>query len=212
MVPRSWYAAPDMCVEPEVASTPEELDFRIRGTATLLEGTMQTLYAWHNQLIREGWSDREVQNLLPPPVPVVQGWTCENYQRSLELTMQVWERWQPWVAPPALIGIGSVCRRSLKHPKHGLHAIIDALEGMIPPTTRAHLFGVKGTVLNDLKMREWVASYDSMAYDFSARIEARTKKISNSIAHRSEAMSCWMNKAVARMAPAPGDQFRLALY
>lgn len=212
MVPRSWYSAPDMCVEPEIAASKDELDFRIRGTATLLEGTMQTLYAWHNQMVREGWSETAIQNLLPPPVAVIQGWTVENYQSSLELTMQVWERWQPWVAAPALIGIGSVCRRSLKDPKHGLHAIVDGLEGMIPKTTRAHLFGVKGTVLNALKMREWVASFDSMAYDFSARIDARTKKISNSIQHRSEAMCSWMNKAATRMAPAPGDQFRLPLH
>lgn len=126
--------------------------------------------------------------------------------------MQVWERWEPWLQKPLLIGIGSVCRRSLSHPEFGLHAILAGLESMVPKGSKLHLFGVKGSALSELKMLPFVASADSMAYDFSARVKARSSGISNSIAHRSEVMSGWMSKAATRMAPAAGDQFRLPLY
>lgn len=211
-LPRAWWSQPDMCVEPQLASSTEELEFRINGTATLLEGTMRVVYAWHDQMAREGWSASAIHNVLPPPVPVLQGWRVSDYQRSMDLLMQVWDRWEPWVDKPALIGIGSVCRRSLNDKEFGLHAILAGLEGMIPKESRLHMFGVKGTALKELKMLPFIASADSMAYDFSARVSARTNGISNTIAHRSDQMSSWMRKASARMAHSPGDQLRLQLF
>ena len=152
-----------------------------------------------------------VADLVRPPVPILQGWSIDDYLRSLELTMQVWERWQPWLAPPSLIGIGSVCRRNLSHPKHGLYAILAALEGRLPKHSRVHLFGVKGTALDEIKMMPWVASADSMAFDFQARVKAREAGRPKSVHLRSKAMEMWMSKAAQRLAPSAGDQFRLAL-
>ena len=126
--------------------------------------------------------------------------------------MKVWSRWQPWLAMPSLIGVGSVCRRSLKHPTHGLHAILAGLEGNLPEGSKLHMFGVKGSVLNELKMLDWIASADSMAYDFGARIKARKEGRSNTMAHRASEMSQWMHSAAQRLMPSAGDQFRLPLF
>ena len=60
-------------------------------------------------------------------------------------------------------------------------------------------------------MLDWVASADSMAYDFGARIKARQGGLSNTTAHRSSEMSRWMTSARSRMSAQPGDQLRLPL-
>lgn len=123
-------------------SSEREIDFRINATATFLEGTLRILYEWQNEFAKT-CSSTVLANLLKPPVPVIQGWDSAHYKRSLEMLQQVWRRWQPWLAPPALIGLGSVCRRDLKHPTHGLYAILDRLEPLIPTGSRVHCFGVK---------------------------------------------------------------------
>lgn len=196
----SWYSAPDLCVEPDIATNQEEVDFRINATATLLEGCLRVLYEWQNQLARD-CSPAVVANLARPPMPFIQGWAPADYERSLELTLQVWGRWRPWLASPVLLGIGSVCRRSLRHPDHGLEAVLTRLAKVWPSGPRAHLFGVKGTALGELQAMGWVASADSMAYDFGARIKARKKAMSNCIAHRCAEMDSWMSRALARCSP-----------
>lgn len=204
----SWYSAPDLCCEAEIAGSQAEVDFRINATVTLLEGCLRVLYAWQNELVKTCPAST-VAYLLRPPVPVIQGWSLSDYLRCLDLIVQVWERWTPWLAMPALMGLGSVCRRSLKHPEHGLYTVLAGLEGRLPPESRLHLFGVKGACLQDLKMNKDVASADSMAYDFGARVKAHREGKSNNFAHRSDEMTRWMNSALKRIAPAAGDQFRL---
>lgn len=199
----TWYSQPDLCCEPAVASNEAEVDFRVRATATLLEAVLQQLYAWQLELARE-CSAQVVANMLRPPVPVLQGWSLDDYLRSLDLLDQVWGRWQPWLAPPKLIGLGSVCRRDLHHPKHGLYAVLAGLEGRLPANARLHLFGVKGAALSRIKDLPWIASADSMAYDFGARINALKAGRSNTIAHRSQEMTRWMQAAASRMR---ADQF-----
>ncbi|SDR54968.1 hypothetical protein SAMN05443245_7553 [Paraburkholderia fungorum] len=204
----AWVAQPDLCCEPELAADQPAIDYRVRATATLLEGMLRVVYTWQDELMRT-MSANAVQNLVRIPVPVVQGWSVDDYRRSIDLMLQVWERWAPWIAPPSLIGLGSVCRRHLTDPNHGLYAILEGLEGRLPPGARLHLFGVKGTALERVKMYEWVASVDSMAYDFSARIAARKSGHPNTLAHRSMQMDRWMESAMRRAVPACGDQFRL---
>lgn len=208
MLSCSWWSQPDMCCEPEIAATQGEVDYRVNATATLLEGTLRIVYAWQNELAKDCPAS-VIENMVRPPVPVLQGWGADDYMRSLDMLMKVWERWQPWLAAPALIGVGSVCRRNLNHPTHGLYAILAALEPHLPAGSRLHLFGVKGTCLSTLKMLKCVASADSMAYDFSARVKAHQLGKSNTMAHRSEEMTNWMTTAAARMKPTVGDQHRL---
>jgi len=204
----SWWSQPDLCCEPEIAASRDEVDYRIRATATLLEGVLRVVFAWQNELART-CSPGTVASMLPPPVPVLQGWSADDYLRSLDLLEEVWSRWQPWLAPPALIGIGSVCRRHLYHPEHGLLAILARLEGRLPAGARLHLFGVKGASLSHLKLSDRIASADSMAYDDGARRLAWRSRRSNTVGHRCDAMTRWMTDAARRAAPAAGDQLRL---
>jgi hypothetical protein len=202
----AWWSQPDMCCEPEIATNQDEIDYRINATATLLEGTLRQLYAWQNELSKI-CSATTVANMLPPPVPVLQGWSSQDYLRSLDLLNAVWERWQPWLAPPRLIGIGSVCRRTMGHKTHGLYAILDKIEGSIPNGSKLHLFGVKGACLDDLAKKSWIASADSMAYDFSSRMKALKERRSNTLSRRCEEMTRWMSAAAARIQPMAGLHF-----
>jgi hypothetical protein len=192
----TWWAQPDLCCEPEIARDQSQVDYRVAATATFLEGTLR---------IVDQWSGEYGQPLLAP-IPVIQGWSIRDYSRSLELMLKVWTRWH--ASPPALIGVGSVCRRELHHASHGLLAVASAIEVHLPKGSRLHLFGVKGTALSALKMFDCIASVDSMAYDFAARMNARKAAMSNTLAHRSREMTRWMNAANSRLRPSPGDQLR----
>ena len=106
----SWWSQPDLFCEPQIATNQAEIDYRVNATATLLEGCLQQLYHWQNELAKRGWSARMIENEMKPPVPVIQGWSADDYLRSLDLLTQVWDRWRPWLAAPSLIGVGSLTR------------------------------------------------------------------------------------------------------
>jgi hypothetical protein len=207
----TWWSAPDLCCEPELsAGDPEVIRHRLNVTGTLLEGTLRIVYEWQNELAKS-CNSTVVADLIKPPVPILQGWTKDQYLYSLDLTMQVWERWQPWLAPPKLIGLGSVCRRTTSHPEHGLYAILQSLDGKIPQGSQLHLFGVKGAALSEVKKLPWVASIDSMAFDLGARITARKEQRSNTLEHRANEMTRWMASAARRVITKVGDQQDLCL-
>jgi hypothetical protein len=206
----TWVAQPDLCCEPEVAGDQAAIDFRIDATGTLLEGMLRVVYAWQNELART-WCADAIQNTVRIPVPVIQGWTVDDYRRSLDLALDIWERWQPWIGTPALIGVGSVCRRNLTDRRHGLYTILEGLDGRLPQGVKLHLFGIKGQALTQVKMYDWVASVDSMAFDFGARIKSRQRGTPNSMMHRRAEMTRWMTSAAALAKPSAGDQFRLRL-
>lgn len=194
----SWYSQADLCVEEKVARDREAIDYRIRATATLLEGMLQILYAWQNELARS-CNSTTVANLLRPPVPVLQGRNIGDYLFSLELLNSVWDRWSGWLDTPALIGVGSMCRRDLLDPDEGLYAIVDALGRNFPKGSRAHFFGVKNQALNEISKMGFVASSDSMAYDFNSRVKAHKTGVSNSMQRRTSEMSSWMASAMSRV-------------
>lgn len=167
----SWYSQADLCVEQAVAGNREAIEYRVRATATLLENMLQTLYAWQNELAKS-CNSTVVANMLRPPVPVLQGRVLGDYLFSLELMTAVWERWEGWLDKPLLIGIGSMCRRDLHHPQEGLYSIVHALGRNFPEGSRAHLFGVKNQALNEIPKLDFIASSDSMAWDYGARVKA----------------------------------------
>jgi hypothetical protein len=206
----SWWSQPDTCCEEQIGANADEVDYRIRATATLLEGTLRQVYAWHNELAKT-CSPRVVANMLAPPVPVLQGRRPKDYLRSLDLMLAVWRRWEPWLGPPALIGVGSMCSRPLHDRREGLLSVLGALEGRLPPGARAHVFGVKGACLAHLRTRPWVATADSMAFDVASRRSAHRDGHSNTMARRASAMTQWMQRARAASEPAAGDQARLQL-
>lgn len=203
----SWFSAMDLCCEPAATNGGLTTDWRIRATATMLEGLLQIIERWQADYAKDSYAE-VVASEFRPPVPICQGWELDDYLKSLELTMEVWNR-HDWLAPPALMGLGSVCRRDLHHPKHGLFAILDGLEGRLPCGTKLHLFGIKGAALDRVKMYPFVASCDSMSWDYGARQEAYHLGISNTMKHRTGKMDNWMSAATERIQPKPGDQFRL---
>lgn len=206
----TWYAQPDFCCEPAIAADQETRRWRVRATATLLEQTLRTVATWQQQVYAQarvlGCSplscERQARDFLAPPVPVVQGWECDDYRLSIDLLQQVWARWSG-LYECVLVGVGSVCRRDLRHPRHGIEAILRVVDDELPPGIKVHLFGAKGAVIRALNGHPRVASIDSMAYDFRARVLAREQRTSNTMKHRIAVLDAWMDRQLAHQAPRP---------
>lgn len=138
----TWWAARDYCCEPEIASSPEIVRERIERTVASLVECME-------MAVRRG---------LQPPMPVLQGWAADDYQRCADLMGEL----------PEFVGLGSVCRRKLSGAA-GLLAIIEHLDRRLPKGVRLHLFGVKGQAIEILAGHPRIKSVDSMAWDSQAR-------------------------------------------
>lgn len=161
----TWWAAPDYCCEPEIAHDRAEVLSRVERTAFKLD--------WCRQVA----NDRGIK----PPMPVIQGWLPEDYSRCLGMIPDL----------PGLVGIGSVCRRSLGGPA-GILAVLARLDRELPPETQVHLFGVKGSAIGFLAGHPRIYSIDSMAWDFAARRErVRNGQASCTVAYRSRYMRQW---------------------
>lgn len=156
--PWKWWAAMDLCCEPEIAKDRKEVIARVEGTARLYEETLEHLDWWR------GEGDTET----PDPMPVLQGWKPEDYLLSVSLLEAV--RAANGREPlPRLVGVGSVCRRDI-HGEDGLLNILDMLDLELPDHVELHLFGVKGVALKHLgALADRVASIDSEAWDYAAR-------------------------------------------
>lgn len=161
--PWSWWASMDCCCEPEIARDRDAVLERVRETARLL-----------GECRRYG-----------EPMPVLQGWLPDDYERSVELAGGL----------PSLVGVGSVCRRPLRL----LMPIIERLDRALPAHVRLHLFGVKSEAIEHLAQHERVASVDSMAWDFRARRAAHKASVSCTIAHRSDHMRRWYRRQQERL-------------
>lgn len=140
---RKWafWSSMDSCVEDEVA--PDHAMRRLR---------VDTTIARYFECSRKA-ADRG----LPPPLPVLQGRYPSEYLRCAE-AMGIGEGTR-------MVGLGSVCRRSL-HGPDGVLAIIAALDRELPRNVVLHGFGLKGAGTLGILMREFpgrVGSTDSMA-------------------------------------------------
>ena len=165
--PWSWWSQMDLCCEPEVAADRETIRFRIAETSRLY-----------------GECAREARHRgLKPPLPIVQGWRPDDYARAVA-----------WTPPgAALIGVGSVCRRSVP----GLVAVVERLDRELDPGTELHLFGVKSEAVRVLKGHPRVFSVDSMAWDFASR---RQNRGANTMPKRCAVMTEWYRRQVATAA------------
>jgi len=193
-----WWGQMDCCCEPEIAGDRDGVIHRMMLSAYYLKACRQQTMVW-----REAGID-----WLQDPMPILQGWRPEDYVLCAEWYDHVLEG--EW---PELIGIGSVCGRSL-HGEDGLFSILDILSEKLPPDVRFHLFGVKGAFLRHADRYPRVASTDSLAWDFRARKvigEQRTvlatelgislrelaespRHIKNTNAHRISEMEKWLKK------------------
>jgi hypothetical protein len=180
----TWWAQLDCCCEPEVARNRNERILRIAETARLYAACAAAAR-------RRG---------LKAPMPVLQGWTVDDYLRSADsLPAAEW---------PALVGVGSVCRRNVSGPD-GIIAIVDALDRALPTHVQLHLFGVKGQALDVLHGHARIWSMDSMAWDLAARRKWPTGR---TMAKRIREMHRWRNAQLARVSgPRVGMQMGLAL-
>lgn len=124
---------------------------------------------------------------LSAPMPVLQGWTVPEYLLSLD--------WLALEPTPAMLGVGSVCRRNVRGPD-GVLEIIDALDRVLPSSTQLHLFGVKSEALSVLAGHPRIASTDSMAWDFAAR---RQRPTTRSSAFRIECLDRWVQRQQVRV-------------
>jgi len=170
----TWWASMDMCCEPQIAEDRPLRLLRMAATAALL---------WQ--------CGREARERgLDAPMPVLQGWTAAEYQLCAQ--------WLPLAEWPALVGIGSMCRRAVNG-SDGVLAILDAVDRVLPAHVKVHLFGVKSTALECVAHHPRVTSMDSMAWDVRARVARRTGR---DMAFRIGHMEAWANEQ-QRIASAP---------
>lgn len=175
-----WWAAPDLCVEPELAHSKEELLCRLARNAWVYQETCQV--ADHRGFRR--------------PIPVLQGQTPEDYLLSADL---LFDGSRDEI--PDLIGLGSMCRRHAGD----LISTLSAIDRLLPPHARVHLFGVTSDAMAAVAGFDRVASSDSQAYDLIDRRRSRADGSPRSNASLVDAMKDFVGKqraAISRPAPA----------
>jgi hypothetical protein len=164
--PWTWYAAMDLCVEIEIAGNRIARRLRIAQTVrNYLDCCVQA-------------RDRG----LPDPLPVLQGQTVDDYLMCAELMPM--DRW------PSLVGIGSMCRRDLNGPDN-IEAVVEALDKVLPQSTRFHLFGVKSAAAVMLADHPRLASTDSCSWSANLRDKVPTGRNRRMEA---EAMVSWWQR------------------
>lgn len=164
--PWAWWASMDFCCEPEIAKDREEVARRISMTVE------------HLRLCR----DAAERHGAAAPMPVLQGRAPDDYERCAAAIGNL----------PALVGLGSVCRRNLQG-DDGIAAVLSRLDSRLPPHVRLHLFGVKGSAIEALVGHPRVASVDSMAWDYQCRRQTQTPR---TVDKRIEFMTRWWEKQV----------------
>lgn len=97
-----------------------------------------------------------------PWMPVIQGWVLQDYLRHIDAYAAKGVR----LAEFARVGIGSVCKR--QHTDE----IAAVLEAVAMAGLKLHGFGVKVTGLR--AGAQWLASADSMAWSFRAKMRHET--------------------------------------
>lgn len=148
--PWAWWAQMDFCCEAEIARNRDEVRRRIGMT-------VEHLSMCRDEADRIGCRH---------PVPVLQGREPEDYVRCAEAMGDL----------PAMVGVGSVCRRNLNG-REGLYRVIYEIDRHLPKGVQLHLFGVKGAAIAQLGGNDRIASIDSMAWDDKARWEGKDKDV-----------------------------------
>lgn len=191
----SWWSAMDACCEPEISADRSTILNRVRATADLLR-VCQIEYVRLLDLIPEG------RDSTGFPMPILQGWLPEDYERSAALTdFELGGKW------PEMVGVGSVCRRRLSGPD-GLWRVLERLDTILPPQVKLHLFGVKGRAIEFLRDYPRVVSIDSMAFEFQARMDAMKSREAKTVLKRVACMDQWIDRQLHRTR-VQSDQMRL---
>ena len=172
----TWWASMDLCCEPEIAADRSEVGRRIWETTTGLVMLLTQVDCWRAQGM--DW--------LQDPMPVIQGWTPDDYCRSAgQIGSWLGKMGREW---PALVGVGSVCRRTTG----GIADILDALDRELPKHVRCHFFGAESAAVRMLAVHSRAASTDSMAWDYAARMGKKGQP--SRVADRADAMERWVGR------------------
>lgn len=172
-----WWAQMDLPCEEALAPDKQAVRARVRASAALFAECL----AESRRLRAEGY------RFHSDPMPVLQGRDPEDYALSAALLAEICGG-----SLPPLVGVGSMCTREVGGPA-GVLAIVEALDKLLPPGVRLHLFGVKGPALRQLAaMAHRVASTDSMGWDFGERMDAFNEGRPNTAEGRALAMVEWM--------------------
>jgi hypothetical protein len=171
--PWTWWSSLDYATEPEVAGNAAMRRLRIDATCT--------------NFVR--CANRAGQRGLQDPLYVIQGYTIADYEYAIQTA--------PFREWPALVGVGSVCRRHV-HGEHGLLQVLQLLDSALPAGTKVHLYGCKGVGLAALRPY-WsrIASVDSLAWDAGLRWAHPTGRTQ---AMRAQAMADWHARLQAMLA------------
>lgn len=181
--PWTRFSSLDLCVEAEIASNRFEVEERIAKTINL------------NRICARLSRDAGIEDRL---MPVIQGDTVDDYLRCFDALHGT-------IGDERIIGVGSMCRRKVAGPT-GIVSIVEALDRHLPAGVKLHLFGLKSDGAECVaELDQRIASIDSQAYGFRARMIAHEKKqvdpsFSKSNAFVAEVMGEWYAKQVARMA------------
>ncbi|MFT5686456.1 MAG: hypothetical protein ACI8RZ_007412 [Myxococcota bacterium] len=196
----AWWSQPDLCCEPEIAPDRATVLARVDKSAELLAEcrTIAADLRWRMlselslQYERHEWlagAEARHRAEYPDPMPVLQGRLPEDYLRSADAVADVLGG--DW---PALVGVGSVCRRNI-HGAEGLLTVLAALHDHLPDGVKLHLFGVKGgSIPYLLPIASRIGSIDSMAWDFDARWKG-----DSSMGGRKAAMRRWVGRQQGRL-------------
>lgn len=206
--PWAWWSAMDYCCEPSIAGDRRAVEERMALTVERYVDCLQAAQAWR----LEGVTD------LTDPMPVLQGRTPADYAHSAaELARAIddahdctcpagdddcdaeWHREHAGL--PALVGVGSVCRRPLHGPE-GLLAVVGELDRVLPPHVRLHLFGVKSAAVARLAHHPRIVSVDSQAWGTAARREALDRGVSCDVALKLTAIDRWRTAQLEAARPA----------
>ena len=171
------FASLDLCTEEEIARDRDEVLDRISRTVAL------------NHACHARAADRGIDARF---MPVIQGRHPDDYLRCLDGIAGI-------LRPGMVVGIGSMCRRTVSGPD-GLLAVLSRLDRDADPALRFHLFGVKGTALHYLRpLAHRIASLDSCAYSLAARIEAWREGFSKTDEFVAGHMERWQRRQQARL-------------
>lgn len=136
--------------------------FMLAKTGKTVEEHQRLTIERYDALVAE--LDRLFGGKCPFPVmPVLQGYAPADYVRHLEA-------YGDRLKPGMWVGVGSVCKRNGAPEK--IAAVLNAIK-LRRPDLLLHGFGVKQTAMLNSRVRQLLATSDSMAWSFAARKQGR---------------------------------------
>jgi len=175
-----WAAPQDWMCEPSMLA---------RTGLTVAEHQWRTL--WNFLELGYLWHEHSDESF--PFIPVLQGWTLEDYVRHADLYKEAGVA----LGEQPIVGLGSVCRRQRTSE---IAAIVDRLS----PHMDLHGFGVKGGGLS--RYGPQLSSVDSMAWSLGGRWEPGCRPNHKTEANCLRYALAWRRRALQSLDPPTPQQ------